>query len=349
MTTIRFEKFETHLSILNPLKGFTAETHRVEVRRDPLLGHKSVYNPRLKEKVKFFFEECDSGLIDDVVKGSARTCVFCPGRIETSTPRYPSDFVAEGRLKVGEAVLFPNLYPLGKYHSVITLTKTHFLRLSEFTPEVIHTGLLLARQFVSMVYKRDQSATYVAVNANYTFAAGATLIHPHLQMLITPMAFTHHENLIDASRNYYDRTGSSYFQDLAAEEKNIVLRYVARRGGWHWITAFSPLGMNEINALHEGKADFGLLTETELYDLSYGISKVLLLYEGFGHLSFNYCILSVRDPLCAASFRCLLRIINRQNLYANYRNDDYFLQKLLHSDFIVNPPEELAGQLRQLF
>ena len=115
------------------------------------------------------------------------------------------------------------------------------------------------------------------------------------------------------------------------------------------MTAFSPMGMNEVNAFHDGKADFGLLTEAELYDLSYGISKVLLLYEAFGHLSFNYCILSVRDPLCADSFRCLLRIVNRQNLYPNYRNDDYFLQKLLHSDFIINLPEELAAQLRQLF
>jgi hypothetical protein len=49
------------------------------------------------------------------------------------------------------------------------------------------------------------------------------------------------------------------------------------------------------------------------------------------------------------SFRCLLKIITRQNLYANYRNDDYFLQKLLQSELIITPPEELAQGLQKNF
>jgi len=36
----------------------------------------------------------------------------------------------------------------------------------------------------------------------------------------------------------------------------------------------------------------------------------------------------------------LLKIINRQNLYPNYRNDDYFLQKLLQSELIIDLPEQ---------
>jgi len=86
MTAIRFEKFGTEIRILTPLKGFTEETHQVEVRKDPLLGHKSIYNPFLREKVKFFFHECDDTLIGEVIKVSEKNCDFCPGRIETSTP-----------------------------------------------------------------------------------------------------------------------------------------------------------------------------------------------------------------------------------------------------------------------
>ncbi|MBF0506921.1 MAG: hypothetical protein HQL09_08795 [Nitrospirae bacterium] len=43
------------------------------------------------------------------------------------------------------------------------------------------------------------------------------------------------------------------------------------------------------------------------------------------------------------------KIISRQNLYPDYRNDDYFLQKLLHSELIINLPEELAFKLRGYF
>ena len=58
---------------------------------------------------------------------------------------------------------------------------------------------------------------------------------------------------------------------------------------------------------------------------------------------------SVRKEMGDGSFRCMLKIITRQNLYPNYRNDDYFLQKLLQSELIINSPEEIADALRKSF
>ncbi len=45
--------------------------------------------------------------------------------------------------------------------------------------------------------------------------------------------------------------------------------------------------------------------------------------------------------------RCVFKIVSRQNLYPNYRNDDYFLQKMLQTELIFNSPEDLAGQLKK--
>jgi galactose-1-phosphate uridylyltransferase len=115
------------------------------------------------------------------------------------------------------------------------------------------------------------------------------------------------------------------------------------------MTAFSPLGSNEVIAVHVGEGDFALLSDADLRSLSDGISKVLTFYEDLGHLSFNYSIFSLRKSHPKEGFRCLLKIINRQNLYQNYRNDDYFLQKMLQSELIINLPEELAEKLRALF
>ncbi len=349
MPRIEFNATKSSLSILNPFKDFQEELHDLEVRKDPLLGHTSIYNPSLKEKVRFFFHDNNDALINDAVRSSEETCPFCSGRLEENTPMYPRDFIAEGRLKFGEVILFPNLYPLGEHHAVIVLTKRHFLRLSEFEPSLVQAGLQAAQKFTDLVYRRDPSAHFVAINANYLFPAGATLIHPHLQMLITPDAFTHHERVINACQAYLKENRTSYFSDLVAEEKRINTRYVAQKGGWHWMAPFSPMGMNEIVAVHEKTSDYHLLSESDLADLAYGISRVLSFYESLGHLSFNYSILSVRDPRERESCRCFLRIVNRQNLYRNYRNDDYFLQKLLHSDFIINLPEELAVRLRDYF
>ncbi len=349
MSEIRFERSVSSVKILNPLRDFGEDIQSLELRKDPLLGHTSVYNPFLKEKVKFFFGENDPELVKKLTDDSAKKCFFCSHSIEKSTPQYPPELLPEGRLRVGEAVLFPNLYPIGKYHSVIVLSNAHFLRLSEFAPEIIGNGFRAAQKFVNLVYDRDPSPLFVAVNANYLFPAGATLVHPHLQMLITSAPYSFHERLIDTCSSYHQSNGSCYFLDLTKKEMEIDLRYIAGKGGWHWLAAFAPSGNNEIIAVHEERSDFGLLSSEDLKNLASGISKVLLFYEDLGHLSFNYTILSVRDPAYKESSRCMLKIISRQNLYPNYRNDDYFLQKLLHSEVIINLPEELAAKLKGYF
>lgn len=349
MSKIRFESHESDVELLDPFKDFEEDVQKVEVRRDPLLGDISVYNPHLKDKVKFFFADNDQALIEKLVQESAKNCFFCGAAIERSTPRYPAGIIPEGRIKIGEAVLFPNLYPIGKYHSVIVLSKAHFLKLTEFSPEIIGNGLIAARNFINTIYSKDSAASFVAVNANYLFTAGATLVHPHLQMLITPTAYSHHGRLLDAGRLYYLDNGSCYFMDFISEERKNNIRYVAQRGKWHWIAAFAPMGNNEINAVHEGQCDYGLLSDSDIGDVAYGISRVLSMYESLGHLGFNYSILSVRDPGLKDGFRCIVKIITRQNLYPNYRNDDYFLQKLLHSELIINLPEELAVKLKGYF
>lgn len=210
-------------------------------------------------------------------------------------------------------------------------------------------GLNAAQQFLLAVRKKDSSVTFATVNANYLQPAGASLVHPHLQMLITPMPYSYHSRMLSAARTYQAMNGSSYFDDLAGTEKKSGSRYIARRGNWHWIAAFSPMGSNEIMAIHCGESNFGILTEDDLRDLSYGITRVLYLYERLGHLCFNFSLFSVLTDTPADGFRCLLKIVSRQNLYPNYRNDDYFLQKMLQSELIFNLPEELADWMRDVF
>jgi galactose-1-phosphate uridylyltransferase len=346
MGKIIFERFESEARFHNPLADFAEEVHRLEIRRDPLLGDTSVYNPYLKDKAKAFFGENDPDLVSRLVEESKKACFFCGEKVEKSTPRFTSDFLAEGRLKVGEAILFPNLFSLGTHHPVICLCKTHFLRLSGFDQSLLADGLTVAQNFLKIAYKKDTDAIFSAITANYLFPAGASLVHPHLQMIVTPIPYSYHARLLEAEHAYYREHGSPYFIDLIEEERTGP-RYIAGKGRWHWIASFSPLGSNELTAIHEASADFADLTAPDLSDLSYGISRVLGFYESLGHLSFNYAIYSAKADRSTAGSRCLFKIISRQNLYPNYRNDDYFLQKLLQTELIITPPEELALRLKE--
>jgi UDPglucose--hexose-1-phosphate uridylyltransferase len=348
MGRIVFESIESDVRFLNPMKEFAPDVQTLQIRKDPLLGDTSVFNPELKDKAQIFFGKCDQELIGRLVEDTAKTCFLCGEAVAKSTPRFMPDFSNEGRIRVGEALLFPNLFSLGTYHPVIRLCDAHFLKLSEFTPELIANGFLAAQQFNRMAYEKDPKVAYTAVTANYLFPAGASLVHPHLQMIATPLPYSYQARMLDGCSRWQNKFGSSYFTDLIQEEKNHP-RYVGQTGGWHWLTPFSPLGNNEVMAIHEEQCDLNFLTGDDVSNLSSGISKILFHYETLGHLSYNYALYSVRRERGDEGFRMLLKIITRQNLYSNYRNDDYFLQKLLQSELIINPPEELAEQLRKSF
>ncbi len=349
MAKIAFETVSSSFTILNPQNNFAKENYVVEVRKDPLLGDRSVYNPSLRDKANAFFGKNDTDLIGKLIAESAKNCIFCGNRVEESTPRYPADLVPHGRIRSGEALLFPNLFAIGAYHAVVSLSHAHFLKLSEYRPVLVENALRAALEFLKAVFRNDPEARFVTINANYLFPAGASLVHPHLQILVTPVAYSFHGRLIDACRAYYLKNGSAYHSDLITEEKKSGVRYVAQRGNWHWLTAFSPMGNNEIVAIHEGESDFVMMTEADLGELALGISKSLELYERLGYLSFNYSLFSMRQPAGGEGHRCLLKLVNRQNLYQNYRNDDYFLQKMLQTELIIITPEDLAANLRSLY
>jgi UDPglucose--hexose-1-phosphate uridylyltransferase len=348
MGRIVFETIESDVRFLNPMKEFAEDVQTLQIRKDPLLGDTSVFNPELKDKAEIFFGKCDQDLIDNLVEETAKTCFFCGEAVAKSTPRFMPDFSSEGRIKVGEALLFPNLFSLGTYHPVIRLCDAHFLKLSEFTPELIFNGFFAAQKFNCIAYEKDPTVAYAAVTANYLFPAGASLVHPHLQMIATPIPYSYQARILDACSKWLSTNGTSYFVDLIEEEKG-GQRYVGQTGGWHWLTPFSPLGNNEVMAIHEDIDDLNDLSEDDINNLSSGISRVLSHYEMLGHLSYNYALYSVRNEQGDGSSRALLKIITRQNLYPNYRNDDYFLQKLLQSELIITPPEELAELLQESF
>lgn len=349
MGSIAFEKISSTFTILNPFNNFVPEDHRVEVRKDPLLGDTSIYNPYLKDKAKAFFGQNDPDLIRKIAEESARSCIFCGDNVVTKTACYPPDIMSGGRIRKGNAVLFSNLFSLGAYHPVIAFCGAHFLKLSEFTPGILADGFEAAQEFLRCVYCRDESALYTTICSNYLLPAGASMVHPHLQMLVTPVAYSYHARMLEACRRYYEKNGSSYYDDLVAEEKKTNERYVVRYNNWHWLSAFSPIGSNEITAIHDNESDFETLPPADLQDLAHGISKVLLLYERLGLLSFNYSLYSVQRSCHDMGRRCVFKIISRQNLYPNYRNDDYFLQKMLQTELIFNLPEELAAQLKKIF
>ena len=134
MNHIKFEKEIRETKLLNPLSNFQVEVQPIERRRDPLTGKWCRINLKRVERVKQNVVRGVDPLLE-IVERTRKSCFFCPENLEKKTPRFPSDLVSEGRLKVGSACLFPNLYPFGEYHAVGIFSGAHYLKLNQFSPD----------------------------------------------------------------------------------------------------------------------------------------------------------------------------------------------------------------------
>ena len=349
MERISFETWHQTARFHNPLQEGRLDSQEIEVRIDPLTGHQSVANPGLAGKAKFLFPDSDPLYLEERARETRSQCFLCDGKWRRTTPRYPEQWGGEGRLVQGEAVLFPNLFPLSAYHAVIMLGNKHYRPLNDFPAALLKDGLAVAIEFIRRCYRADPQAKYFTINANYLFPAGASVIHPHLQILGSPFAGTHQRLLLTESGRYYRDTGRSYWLDLLETERYRQERHLGALGGSEWYTAFSPMGANEVQAVWPRCRHFLEWHEEDIEGMAEGLSRVLAAYHGMKLSTFNFSCFS--GPLDEAddSFRCMLRLVNRQNAVPHYRTDDFYFQKLLKNEIIVNLPETLAATIRPYF
>ena len=343
---IRFDKHVQTSSFHNPLLGNELDTQEMEIRRDPLTRAQSVFNPRLEENIVFFYGDTDHDLVERMARDSEPRCFLCGERWKDMTPTYPEDLVPGGRIAVGEAVLFPNLFPVAQVHAVIRVGERHFLPLDAFDARRVGEAFRAAGEFIRRLGTSDASIRFATLNGNYLGPAGASIAHPHFQVVAGDLACTYPEWVLEASRRYFDEHGTPYWADLVETEERIGQRYIGRTGPVHWLASYSPQGTNEILGILPHRRDFLEMDAEDLEGLAEGFSGVLKGYGAMGLSTFNFTLYSGGLAAGDAAFRCHLRIVSRQNVYENYRTDDYFLQKMLRNELILTLPEVLAVNLR---
>lgn len=343
---IRFEKHVQKSTFHNPMRGNELDIQEITIRRDPLTGAQSAFNPSLEDKVAVFFGPSDQALIERLAQESQGRCFLCGDAWKLATPTYPKELVPEGRIQVGEAVLFPNLFPVAQVHAVIRVGDKHYIRLADFEPGMILEAFQVSSAFVKALSKDEPDVRHIAINGNYLHPAGASIPHPHFQLVGADLPFTYMESVWVHSRRYRQEQGSCYWSDLVDVEKELGERYIGETGPVCWIASFSPQGTNEILGILPERRDFLEMNEEDLEGLARGLSCVLKGYDSMGISTFNFAVYSGPLGKQDDSLRCTLRIISRQNVYENYRTDDYFLQKLLRNELILTPPEILATTMR---
>ncbi len=338
-SSIRFHSEQITARFLSP--DGAEVTKSLEVRFDPLLGTTS----RIAEGV--VLSKADEGALAPVQAPNSG-CPFCPDRIRRVTPKVLGPIHPGGRLERGESVLFPNLVPYSQYAAVAVFSERHWLALSGFTPRLLFDNLSVAVDYVRKVHGFDARAENCAYNINYLYPSGGSLPHPHGQVYLDPHPTSLMRLQREASIVYCTAQGRPYWEDLVEAEEARGLRFIARVGRIAWITAFAPIGFNEVRAVVSGCETVLDLTEDDLNALSAGISRVLRWYELMGYNSFNLALYS--GPLNdSRGWRVHLSMITRTAMLPYYRSDAMHMERLHWEAAVDRSPERIAGDLRTHF
>lgn len=333
--------------LLGPGPGYELEARPIEYRYDPLTGFESRVSLARAGRVRQVqVQEVDvSGLVQHTADG----CAFCPQNIEERTPRFPPGLTAEGRIRRGECTLFPNLYPFAGHHAVATLTQRHYLDLDGFTAGMVADNIAASLEYISMVHRRDAGARYPLWVWNHLPPSGASIVHPHVQVVMdrTPMAGI--EQLIAKSEEYHRRHGANYWRELVEAERDAGERYIGGNDSLDVVASFSPRGNREVQLIFRETHGLSELDDGRIADLADAVVRLLRCYKGMGVNSFNLITLSAPVGERPEHFRLSVRMISRPVFQPLYTNDSGPLERFLGISVIEALPEDVAREMRPHF
>ncbi|MCS7113850.1 MAG: hypothetical protein RMJ15_02865 [Nitrososphaerota archaeon] len=342
---VNFEKTVKQAKILSPLKNFEETAVTFEYRTDPLTGRNTTVIRGMLDYVGKFLTS-DLALLNTIVEKTRATCPFCPVSVKSKTPMFPKNFIPEGRIFVGDAVVIPNILGHAEQSVLAILSSEHHLRLGDFTPKMLFDGFKGGVEYLKRLREADPSVRFPVFVLNYLTPAGSSIFHPHMQILARDRPFYLVNLLIEKSRAYYEKSGVSYWKSLIAEEKGGV-RYLFESNGVDWLVPFAPLrGLNEVQAIVEGKSNLLELEDQEWLGLAEGIVKILKFYDKQGYVSFNFILTSGPLDEHLGYFSVNLTMISRVGIQFLNFTDAWAVPYLLWDGEAIEEPEAFAEKLK---
>lgn len=345
---IEFQKTVKQATILSPLKNFEEETLTFEYRTDPLTGRNTTVIRGMLAYVGKFLTS-DAEMLKALVEKTRVTCPFCPESVRVKTPMFPKDFLAEGRIVEGEAIVVPNLLGHAERSVLAVLGREHHLALKDFTSDLLVDGFRSGVRYLKRLSEVDRSARFPAFAFNYLTPAGSSIFHPHVQILARDRPFYLVGLQLEKSNEYCEHRGMSFWRDLVATEKEGE-RYLSEVNGVDWLVPFAPLrGLNEVQAIVKGKSNLLELDDDDWRGLADGITNVLRFYHSQGYVSFNLILLSGPLDEHLDGFDVNLRIVSRPGIQQFCFTDAWALPYLLWDGEALEEPERLADKLKPFF
>lgn len=339
---VRFIRSLRNICFLDPTKNFEKTSASFEFRTDPLTRKRSrVTNLKFR-----LLRAPDLQRILDT--SAKRPCPFCEGNLYTMTPKFIPQFAPDGRISVGEAVVFPNAMPYDQHNALTIFSKDHFVGLTQFSEDLLVDGLLASQAFFKRVSKKNAKSKYLCINWNYMPPSGASLVHPHLHLTADKDPSDYHRLILQRGKRFWKKFKVNYWADLIEEEKKRGVRYIGETGGICWLLYFAPRSMMfDIMAVFQGNQSIPELTARDFRDFAQGLRNIFSYLEQNNLFSFNLAIFSGLKG--KDYFWTHARILPRFTIPPVDTCDVSFIGLLHDESLAIIKPEDVCPELKQYF
>lgn len=287
------------------------------------------------------------------------TCPFCPGN-ESKTPpevtRFPADVSEPWAVRVfpnkfaavsSEVEPRRNLQHLWRrvngfgFHEVIVDSPDHAACMA-LLPDAQVAKILGVFKERFNALSCDHRINHVTIFKNHGADAGASLQHPHSQIIATPVIPSQVRHRLHEALRHFDEVGECMFCHMVegevAEQTRVVLKtelFVAMEV----FAAATPFATHIFPLRH--MASFGEITAAEISDLARVLRRLLAkIYVGLENPDLNFTVRSApSDYMGARHFHWYVSVIPRLTRVAGFE---------LGSGMFINTvlPEAAAEFLR---
>ncbi|MCL4318368.1 MAG: hypothetical protein M1596_00460 [Firmicutes bacterium] len=340
---MNFERIPRVTRLLDPRKDYAETRIESEMRMDPLTG----FSGRIAHFAAGPWPTMDLEALNQT--SLSQGCPFCPDMVNKVTPKFPEEITSQGRFRQGEAIVFPNLSPYDAHSAVTVITEAHLVPVNKFSAQHWEDALGISIEYFRAVRHYENHIGYGLIGANYMPMAGASLLHPHLQIYATDRPGNWLKSQIEASQRYYNEHAHIFWQDLIEAEKSLEERYLASTGTVEWIVPFVPLSfIGDVEAIFPRRFTILDLTPEDIAAFSQGLLYILHYMKDTNIYSFNLAFYPGQSEgdrtwvHARISFRGMINPVL-------HSPDVSVIRQLLDEPFTTVYPEKTARELKPYF
>jgi UDPglucose--hexose-1-phosphate uridylyltransferase len=140
--------------------------------------------------------------------------------------------------------------------------------------------------------KKNRQLRFITIFKNHGWASGTSLVHPHSQLVATPIPATYYHRKFDVAHDYHAEMGSCLYCDLITEELEKGERVVAETEQFAVLQPYASRSPYETWIIPKKHyASFGLYPTSHLAELARVLRDTLhCLYRELDDPAFNYTV-----------------------------------------------------------